>query len=208
MFDAIESIFTSPARTPKGRRALQAIFRATRQTVADRGVPGASLDEIANKAGLTQAALRHYFPTRDDLLFTFFGAASSWFRAEVEKLLSQDGVAPAQRLERCIGWHLEYMETVHSVIWLETAAFWLRQPQARRFRDDFWHWLLGQYTALIRQIRPTLDARERQRRAYVMLTLVLGSWVTHGRGSALFEKKKTAEQRQLLLDSVMGIALS
>ncbi len=208
MFEFIESHFAAPGRTPKGRRALQAIFRAMRETIAERGLTEASLDAIANQAGLSQAALRHYFPTRDDLLFSFFAAASNWFRAEVENVLMQDGLAPRHRLERCIAWHLEYIDTVETVIWLESAADWLRSPHARRFRDAFWHWSLAQYDTLIGQMRPRLSAHERQRRAYVMLTLVLGSWVTHGRGSAFIARHDIAERRQLLIDAAMAIAKS
>jgi AcrR family transcriptional regulator len=206
MFEMIESRFASKARTPKGRRALQGIFRATRAMVAERGLREASLDAIAARAGLTQAALRHYFPTRDDLLDSFFVTTSGWFRTQVEDILANERIPPRDKLESCVACHLEFMENVETVFWLEASAYWLRRGPTRRTRDDFYRWLTGRYAALIGTIRPPLDVRERQRRAYLVLTLVLGSWITHGRGSAFGTKADVAGQRRLLLDAALTIA--
>jgi hypothetical protein len=98
------------------------------------------------------------------------------------------------------------MENVETTFWLEASAYWLRRGQPRRVRDDFYRWLTGRYATLIGQIRPSLGARERQRRAYLMLTMVLGSWVTHGRGSSLGKSTDVAERRRLLVETIMEIA--
>jgi AcrR family transcriptional regulator len=208
MFDEIESRFASKARTPKGRRGLQSIFRATRATLAEDGLQDTSLDTIAERAGLSQAALRHYFPTRDDLLQSFFVTTSEWFRAEVEKRLADARIQPRATLASCVTWHLEFMEQVETAFWLEASCYWLRHRPARRTRDDFYVWLTGRYATLIGRITPSLGARERQRRAYLMLTMVLGAWVTHGRGSALDLKVSSPDRRRLLIDTVMKIATS
>ncbi|MCK6370191.1 MAG: TetR/AcrR family transcriptional regulator [Gammaproteobacteria bacterium] len=206
MLELIEKQFASKARTPKGRRALQSIFRAMRAIVAERGLREASLDAVAAHAGLSQAALRHYFPTRDDLLHSFFVTTSQWFRAQVEAILAQEGLRPQDKLENCIAWHLEYMEHVETVFWLEASAYWLRRTPPRRIRDEFYRWLTGRYAALIGKIVPRLDTRERKRRAYLVLTMVLGSWITHGRGSALNPATDVIERRRLLVETIMEIA--
>jgi AcrR family transcriptional regulator len=208
MFEQIESRFSQNGRTPKGQRALRAVFRATRSLIAEKGLRETTLDSIAGKSGLTQAALRHYFPTRDDLLQAFFITASEWFRAEVEAILAGDHRPARKKLEQCIAWHLEYMENVETTFWLEASAYWLRREPPRRVRDTFYVWLTGQYAGLIGQIRPSTSGAERDRRAYLMLTLVLGSWITHGRGSAFTTKANVIEQRKLLIDAVMEIATS
>jgi AcrR family transcriptional regulator len=206
MLHQIEALFATTARTPKGQRALRAIFAATRATVAQNGLKTASLDLIANRAGLTQAALRHYFPTRDDLLTAYFSTATDWLQGQMRELLSRDEISARDRLERCIGWHLEYMENVDTAFWLEASAFWLREKNGRHLRDDWYRWLTGQYAALIGQIQPAMNPRERERRAYAVLTLVLGAWITHGRGSAVDRKAGVVERRQLLIDVAMDIA--
>ena len=48
-----------------------------------------------------------------------------------------------------------------------------------------------------------MSTRESQRRAYILLTLVLGSWITHGRGSAVAGAGSAIEQRRLLVATAM-----
>jgi len=206
MLEVIEDYFARDARSPKGRRAMQAIFRSTRQLVAKGGIEAASLEAIANGAGLTQAALRHYFVTREDLLTAFFVAATRWFREEVTGLLTGGGLPAGKQLERCISWHLEFMENVDTAFWLESSAYWIRHPPPRQTRDDFYRWLVRQYARLLGEMRPDLSSRECQRLSYTLLTLVLGAWITHGRGSAVAGAGRGAEQRQVLLDAAMAIA--
>lgn len=203
MLDLIEERFAASGRTPKGRKARLAIYRATRDIVGRRGIEAASLDAIADRAGLTQAAVRHYFGTRDELVTAFFVAATGWFREQVTGLLNVSGVPAREQLKQYLSWHLEYMENVDTAVWLEASAYWLRQRHPRRTRDDWYRWLVRQYARLIAEIRPTLGARECQRRAYVLLTLVLGAWITHGRGSAVSGAGGAAEQRRLLVDAAL-----
>jgi AcrR family transcriptional regulator len=205
MLNFIEDQFAAAARTPKGARALRAIFKATRQSVGELGLDAASLDIIASRAGLTQAALRHYYPTRDDLLTAFFVAATEWFRERVEEILASDNAAARDKLERCVSWHIEYMESVDTAFWLEAQAFWLRTKSGRQIRDSWYRWLLGELSDLIGKIHPSLGLRERQRRAYAILTLTLGAWITHGKGSRLGDTASVVEQRQLLIETALEI---
>lgn len=207
MLTEVEELFAAAAPTPKGRRALRAIFRATRETVAAVGIEAASLDAIADRAGLTQAALRHYFPTRDDLLSAYFVKATEWFRGRTEAVLADEALGARDKLERCIAWHLEFMEGVDTLFWLEASAFWLRRAGTRRLRDAWYRWLCDRYAALIGQIQPAVSRSERERRAYLVLTLVLGGWITHGRGSAVDHAVKGGEQRQLLVDAALDLAI-
>ena len=206
MFDRIEEQFVAAGRTPKGRRALRALFQATQTTLARNGLDGVSLDAIAGAAGLTQAALRHYFPTRDDLLAAFFVSASQWFQAQMTEMLADRTMPAREVLERCIGWHLQFMENVDTAFWLDSASYALRDRPMRRVRDDWYTWWRGQFAALIGQLQPSVGQLERERRAYTMLTLVLGAWLTHGRGSATYRSLNVLERRRLLIDAALDIA--
>jgi AcrR family transcriptional regulator len=205
VLELIEEHFAADGRTPKGRKARLAIFRALRELVARRGLDATSLEAIANRAGLSQAALRHHFATREELLHAFFVSATRWFRGQVAAQLTAGDLPARQQLENCIAWHLEYMENVDTAFWLEGSAYWLRHPPPRHTRDEFYRWLVKQYARLIREIQPGIDSRESQRRAYVLLTLVLGSWITHGRGSAVTGGGGVTEQRRLLVATAMAI---
>lgn len=206
MFDAIEAEFAAAARTPKGQRALRGIFRAMRATVSRHGVDAASLDAIAEGAGLTQPALRHYFPTRDELVSAFFRSGAEWYRRRLEDLLQDRGRSPREQLAECIRWHLEFMEDVDAILWFESTAYWLRNPEGRKVRDAWYGWLTGRYAVLIGAARPDLPPREQRRRAFALWTLVLGGWVTHARGSALRQGLPATERHAALLDTALQIA--
>lgn len=206
MIQEMEEVFAARGRTPKGRKALTAVFRASMAAIVDYGVLGASLDTIAAGAGLTQAALRHYFPTRDELLTAILATAATWFRSQLASIVANTKIPSASRLRRCIEWHLQYMETVDSAFWLEASAYWIRTAPARRVRNEFYRWMVAEYAVMIGEIRPELNQPDRLRKAYALVSLVLGSWITHGRGSASGKHFNVEQQREALLQGAMNIA--
>lgn len=206
MMGVIEDKFASAGRTPKGRRARRAIFAATLEVMATRGLRETSLDAIAAAANLSQAAVRHHFATRDELFHEFFLSATLWLRDELTGLL-EDTARPAEGvLESAVSWHLEFMEKVDTAIWLDMAGYWIREPHGRHNRDGFHQWLRSQYASLIGRINPALRPGERRNRAYTILTLVLGSWITHGRGNTMRDVGSVRGQRELLVATAMDIA--
>ena len=208
MIDAIEEHFVAAGRTPKGRKARRAIFIAAQDLIVRRGIEATSLEAVANGAGLTQPALRHHFATRDELLSEFFVATSQWFQAHVAGLVTAGNTSAREQLEHAVAWHLEYMEDVDTAAWLEASAYWLRHAHPHHGRDEFYRWLLGQYARLISEMRPSLGVLECRRKAYALLTLVLGAWTTHGRGSIIGGVAGVVEQRQLLVDAAMELVTS
>lgn len=72
---------TGPASTPhtgrgEGRRAE--ILRAALAVIAERGYRGTSLAAVAERVGLTQQGLLHYFPTKEALLLALLEARDEW----------------------------------------------------------------------------------------------------------------------------------
>jgi len=206
MLQEMEELFANRGRTPKGRKALSAIFRASMGAIADYGAQAASLDTIAAGAGLTQAALRHYFATRDELLTAVFTTGTVWFRLQLARIVADTNLPAAKRLEQCAEWHLRFMENIDSVFWLEGSAYWIRTAPNRRVRNAFYRWMVTEYAALIGEIRPDLRRPERLRRAYPLVSLVLGSWITHGRGSAWGTHFNVQQRRGVLLEAALKVA--
>jgi TetR/AcrR family transcriptional regulator, transcriptional repressor for nem operon len=54
--------------TERGRRTRQRIVTAAAQVVAEKGAPGASLDEVGARAAASRSQLYHYFDDKTDLL--------------------------------------------------------------------------------------------------------------------------------------------
>jgi AcrR family transcriptional regulator len=52
----------------RGQARRDEIVRAAVEVIAERGYRGASLAAVADKVGLTQQGLLHYFPSKEDLL--------------------------------------------------------------------------------------------------------------------------------------------
>jgi AcrR family transcriptional regulator len=61
-----------PERSAKGERRRQQILDRAIELVAERGVEGASLRTLADEIGVSHTALRHYFPSRDELLIAVY----------------------------------------------------------------------------------------------------------------------------------------
>ena len=116
--ETIEEHFAAEGRTPKGRKARRAIFAATRDLIVARGVESTSLEAIANAAGLSQAALRHHFPSPGRVAHRILLRRSPmvpWPADRPADRWDRRRQGPAQR---CIAWHLEYMEHVDTTFWL------------------------------------------------------------------------------------------
>ncbi|MFD3513983.1 TetR/AcrR family transcriptional regulator [Streptomyces sp. NPDC058657] len=54
------------------------ILRATLEVIAERGYRGASLASVAERVGLTQQGLLHYFPTKEALLVAVLEERDQW----------------------------------------------------------------------------------------------------------------------------------
>ncbi|MFJ2112931.1 MULTISPECIES: TetR/AcrR family transcriptional regulator [unclassified Streptomyces] len=54
------------------------ILRAAFEVIAERGYRGATLGAIAERVGLTQQGLLHYFPTKEALLVAVLGERDQW----------------------------------------------------------------------------------------------------------------------------------
>ncbi|WP_137989478.1 TetR/AcrR family transcriptional regulator [Streptomyces vilmorinianum] len=54
------------------------IVRATLEVIAERGYRGASLGAVAERVGLTQQGLLHYFPTKEALLVAVLEERDKW----------------------------------------------------------------------------------------------------------------------------------
>ncbi|MFF1322619.1 MULTISPECIES: TetR/AcrR family transcriptional regulator [Streptomyces] len=54
------------------------IVRAALEVIAERGYRGASLAAVAERVGLTQQGLLHYFPTKDALLVAVLQERDQW----------------------------------------------------------------------------------------------------------------------------------
>ncbi|MFE7763507.1 TetR/AcrR family transcriptional regulator [Streptomyces sp. NPDC057438] len=69
---------TSRTRGVRGEERRAEIVLATLEVIAERGYRGASMAAVAERVGLTQQGLLHYFPTKDALLVAVLEERDRW----------------------------------------------------------------------------------------------------------------------------------
>ena len=75
---------------------LMSVFRS-------KGYDGASLNELAEATGLKKASLYHRFPGgKKEMTTAVLDFMESWIDEKVYKVLSDDQVVPAKRLEEAL----------------------------------------------------------------------------------------------------------
>ncbi|WP_206439746.1 TetR/AcrR family transcriptional regulator [Streptomyces scabichelini] len=65
-------------RAIRGAERRAEILRAALEVIAERGYRGASLAAVAERVGLTQQGLLHYFPTKEALLVAVLAERDQW----------------------------------------------------------------------------------------------------------------------------------
>ncbi|WP_461071045.1 TetR/AcrR family transcriptional regulator [Streptomyces pseudoechinosporeus] len=65
-------------RAIRGAERRAEILRAALEVIAERGYRGASLGAVAERVGLTQQGLLHYFPTKEAMLVAVLEERDQW----------------------------------------------------------------------------------------------------------------------------------
>ena len=80
-----------------------AILRAAVEVMGEDGYEGASIRDMASRAGVSVAALYYHFPSKLDLLREFLDEAWNVTLARLDRRLEAAGPAPADRLDAIVG---------------------------------------------------------------------------------------------------------
>ncbi|GAA1674894.1 TetR/AcrR family transcriptional regulator [Glycomyces endophyticus] len=78
----------------RGQARREEIVRAAMEVIAERGYRGASLAAVAEKVGLTQQGLLHYFPSKEDLLIAVLTMRDEWDSGE--RVIGEEPMTIAQ----------------------------------------------------------------------------------------------------------------
>ena len=198
----IHARFGERARTPKGRASLQAILEATFELATTQGLLAASQEAIARRTGLTQSAVRHYFPTKSDLLDAFFWYGSQQLEQQFIDEVGKTGIDPRTRLLSLADLHYELILQVDDSAYFETLSIWSRTPEYRRYRDNFQRRVRGYYADLLQVMHPEWDEKRSTATAFQLLTLVLGGWQSMGGSSTMQPRRGRKALKAILLEGV------
>jgi AcrR family transcriptional regulator len=194
--------FLSRARYPKGRKRLKDILDATYEIITKEGLAAASQEAIAKRASVTQSAVRHYFPTKEELLLAFFNVGVDRFRSLLEDKLQQQHRDPREQLLDIVGTHYDWINQTEDMYFFESVAFWGRNPEFRSFRESWYRQLTGSYRELLKNIHPGWSSEEVEDTTFQLMTLVLGGWTTMGATRTVYRTQNKNELKTKLLRGV------
>src|SRR5213080_1864808 len=95
------SVASIPHRRERPGKA--AIMRAAVEVMGEDGYEGASMRDMAARAGVSVAALYYHFPSKLDLLREFLDEAYDVTLARIERRLAAVGDDPGARLDEIVG---------------------------------------------------------------------------------------------------------
>lgn len=195
------------ARSPKGERTLGAILDAAVEIVTSKGFSALSQEAVAKQVGISQSTLRHYFPTKDELVAACFGRSLAQMGEAISAILDDPHADPMAQLEESIALHLGFIMQGADGYFFESLAYWARHPEQRALRDEWYRWLHRSYAAIIQRARPDCSPAACSARSYQLLTLTLGAWITLSASRPPLLRKQAAGLKQTLLDAVRAIVL-
>ncbi|MCP3986030.1 MAG: TetR/AcrR family transcriptional regulator [bacterium] len=197
----------SSARTRKGERTLGAILDAAVEIVSGHGFAALSQEAVAKRAGISQSTLRHYFPTKDELVAACFHRSLAEMGESISTILDAPRADPAAQLEESIALHLGFIMQGADGYFFESLAYWARNPEQRALRDEWYQWLHRSYAAIVQQARPDCSPAACRGKSYQLLTLTLGAWITLSTSRPNLLRKQAAGLKETLLEAARAIVL-
>ena len=100
----------SPVNAPAKRdpeAARQRILAAALAEFSEKGLGGARVDVIAQRAGVNKRMLYHYFGNKDDLFLAVLELAYGEIR-EAEKALNLDDLSPVEGMGKLVAFTFDY----------------------------------------------------------------------------------------------------
>lgn len=95
----LRTMNTSAEPVRRERPGKVAIMRAAVTVMGEDGYEGASMRDMASRAGVSVAALYYHFPSKHDLLHEFLEEAYGVLIARLERRLAEAGPSPHRQLD-------------------------------------------------------------------------------------------------------------
>lgn len=172
--------FDAPAKLRSLRKSSEEkrrrqFIEAAISTIGARGLAGASLAEIAGRAGLSSGLVAHYFDDRAGLLEATLRYLGSALRADMVARLSR-ATGPHSRLGAIIDACLSYeqFDPELGAVWL---AFWAQANHSARLGRIQRVYQRRLHDNLLHAVRPLVPLHQAPRVADTIASLIDGIWL-------------------------------
>lgn len=189
------------------------LITATLECVAERGLAGATVREIAQRADVTPGLIRYYFPTKDDLIGAAYRAVMNRMTVQASDALQNAADDPRSRLQAFVTANLgePIMDPHNLSLWAGFIALVHADPaMASAHRDGY----LGFRDELEILIREALRAAGKpaehnhtRRHAIAINAIIDGLWLEGCLAGDIFDDGELAETGVAAIEAVLGISL-
>lgn len=195
-------------RAPEGERR-QELIEATLDTIAELGLKGATVRQIAIRAGVTGGLVRHYFDSKDQMVAEAYRSVLASFAAKAEDI----GGDPQTRLRRFItlnltapvanGRSLSLWASFISQVRVDPELAAIHREGYLGFRNDL-QGLIGDF--LQSEARPDSEA-DCRRYAIAINGMIDGLWLEGCLAGELFEEAELVSIALSSIEALLGLSL-
>ncbi len=185
----------------RGERRVAEVLEAAALVIGERGYDGATMTEIAERAGASIGALYQYFPNKEAIGHALRQHYAEEMRASWAALMVDGGgLSILQLVDGMLDLMIEFMESHPAFLPLLNAPFhFKRDPVARVHLREL-------FAALFREKKPELTPEEAYRIANVTLQVVKGMRPLYAEAKGV-ERAEIVREFKLLLAAYLGSRL-
>lgn len=134
------TVQTSSLKQRQREERERLIVQATAEVLVEKGYDAMSMEEVANRVGISRAAIYLHFPSKEDLVYALLEYAVKTSRERLETLLVQS-ISPREKvrllIERTCGGMAEPLHRVFSTI-LQSPTFMNNLAGKRPNMHELW----------------------------------------------------------------------
>ncbi|WP_460895342.1 TetR/AcrR family transcriptional regulator [Phyllobacterium sp. K27] len=190
------------------------LIAATLECVAERGLAGATVREIALRADVTPGLIRYYFPAKDDLIGAAYRAVMSRMTVQASDALKNADSDPRARLSAFVTANLgaPIMDPYNLSLWAGFIGLVHADPAMAAAHRDGYLGFRDELEALIRDAllaaaKPA-DGPVTRRYAIAINAIIDGLWLEGCLAGDIFADGELAETGIAAIEAVLGISLS
>ena len=189
------------------------LIAATLECVAERGLAGATVREIAQRAGVTAGLIRYYFPTKDELIGAAYRAVMQRMTVQASDALRSANDDPRARLYAFVTANLgqPIMDPHNLSLWAGFIALVHADPAMAAAHRDGYLGFRDELEILIRDalLSASSPAEPRLTRSHAIAinAIIDGLWLEGCLAGDIFSDGELAETGISAIEAVLGISL-
>jgi AcrR family transcriptional regulator len=190
------------------------LIAATLECVAERGLSGATVREIALRADVTAGLIRYYFPAKDDLIGAAYRAVMNRMTVQASDALRNAPDDPRARLYAFVTANLgqPIMDPNNLSLWAGFIGLVHADPAMAVAHREGYLGFRDELEVLIREAllaagKPA-DANHTRRHAIAINAIIDGLWLEGCLAGDIFAEGELAETGITAIEAVLGISLN